>query len=448
MTKKEERTRIYASVPLGISKVSSFFGKPSPQSIENDIPYVKIQREHDEASLYIVVPKENIKDGISDQVLSGISKILSDPLQHRMVFTPFAFSDYQSGHYWFDSSDFCDFFGYQRDALGRHYTYNRKKIMQLHANLLQIRVEIPVIRGNKKILYEGKLIYSVDQQVTGYINDVEVFKKGRFGILPELWNDVRKYGYYAPLDERAFRINLNEYPWGFKIHSALIFEARKSWNKGVRDQGILNLNLFSFIDIAGIDVSPYLKHRKFSLLMERTVKELEYLKNCHRADKKNNLGGSEGLIGDYEIREEKLRVWLPGDIQSKLDSVKSTYVSESKPEATAALNSPIVRERVRHHMDRGILEGFYRELSQAGIKSRHVFITQLTTAALQHLWKEKREVLSMYGASSIDINELAQRISKSFPYNRGWGKRFVIEQIDSMIYLEILSNLQYKKETE
>ncbi len=374
MTSKEAK-RQYASVPLGVSKVSSLFGKLTPQYIETQVPYVKIKRGVDEASLFLVIPKEDIENGISDQVLSGISKMLSDPVQHKMVFAPFAFADYQNGHYWFDTNDFCDFFGYSRDSLGRHYTHNRKRVTELHSNLLQIRVEIPVIRGNKKLVYEGKLIYGVDEQLTGYVNNKEVFKKGKFGILPELWNDVRKHGYYAPLDERAYRINLNEFPWGFKIYSALVFEARRSWNKGTRDRGILNFDHLKFLDVAGVDITLYLKHRKYSLLMDRIIKELDYLKNCYKTAS-NNLGGTEGLIGDYDIREEQLRIWLPIDIQTKLDNVKQTFITGNKSEPQLS-EIDITQKRVRHHLGRELLEGFYRDLSNQEIKSRHKFIEEL-----------------------------------------------------------------------
>ena len=443
MTKKEERTRSYASVPLGISKMSSFFGKLSPESVEFEIPYVKIKGQIDEASLSIVVPKEDIQDGISEQILLGISKMLSDPTQHKMVLAPFAFASHQSGHYWFDAGDFCDFFGYQRDASGRHDTDNRKKIMRLHANLLQIGVEIPAVRGNKKIVYEGKLVHAVNAEATGYIDNVKVFKKGQFGILPELWNDVKKHGYYAPLDKRAFKININEYPWGFKIYSALVFEARKSWNKGVRDRGVLSFNLLRFLDTAGIDISYYIKQRRFSELMERLIKELEYLKKCHQVGK-NNLGGSNGLISDYEIRGENLQVWLPDDLKLKLGTVKNKSLPKTETKETPSLIAPVIKERVRRHIDQSILEGFYKELSQERIKSRPEFITQLATAALEHFWNERREILTVYGVSSIDPKEIAQRISQNFPYNRGWGKSFVIEQVDSMVYLEILTILQQR----
>ena len=423
--------------------MASFFGKLSPESVEFEIPYVKIKGQIDEANLSLVVPKEAIQqDGISEQILLGISKMLSDPTQHKMVLAPFAFANHQYGHYWFDAGDFCDFFGYQRDASGRHDTDNRKKIMKLHGNLRRIGVEIPAIRGNKKIVYEGKLVYIVDAEATGYIDGVEVFKKGKFGILTELWNDVKKYGYYAPLDNRAFRINIKEYPWGFKIYSAIVFEARKLWNKGVRERGVLNFNLLRFLDIAGIDISPYVKQRKFSLLMERIIKELDYLKTCHQTAK-NNLGGSTGLIGDYEIRGENLQVWLPDDLKLKLSTVKNKHLSEI--EETPSLSSPLVKEGLRRHIDQSILEGFYRELSQARVKSRPEFITRLATAALKYLWNEKREILTVYGASSLDPKEIAHRISQNFPYSRGWGKSFIIEQVDSMIYIEILSTLQELK---
>jgi hypothetical protein len=446
MAKKGESTRSYASVPLGISKISSFFGKISPESIEFEIPYVKIKGQIDETSLSLVVPKEAIEqDRISEQILLGISKMLSDPIQHKMFFAPFAFANHQYGHYWFDVSDFCDFFGYQRDASGRHDTDNRKKIMKLHGNLRRIGVEIPAIRGNKKIVYEGKFVYIVDAEATGYIDGVEVFKKGKFGILTELWNDVKKYGYYAPLDKRAFRINSKEYPWGFKIYSAIVFEARRSWNKGVRDKGALISNLLRFLDTAGIDVSTYIRHRNFSLLMDRLIKELEYLKRCHRTTK-NNLSGSVGLIDDYEIREENLRVWLTDDLKIKLGAIKDKSLSKAESEEIYSLTSDsIVAEHVRHHIDQSILEGFYKELSYVRTKSRIEFIAQLATAALKYLLNEKREILIAYGAPCLDPKEIAQRIAQNFPYNRGWGKSFIIQQVDSMIYMEILGTLRELK---
>lgn len=445
MAKKEERTRSYASVPLGISKVSSFFGKISPESVEFEIPYVKIKGQIDEASLSFVVPKEAIQqDGISEHILLGISKMLSDPTQHKMVLAPFAFANHQYGHYWFDAGDFCDFFGYQRDTSGRHDTDNRKKIMKLHGNLRRIGVEIPAIRGNKKIVYEGKFVYIVDAEATGYIDGVEVFKRGKFGILTELWNDVRKYGYYAPLDKRAFRINSKEYPWGFKIYSAIVFEARRSWNKGVRDKGALIFDLLHFLDTAGIDVSTYIRHRNFSLLMDRVTKELEYLKRCHRI-MKNNLTGSTGLIDDYEIRENNLRIWLPDDLKVKLSAVKDKSISKMEIEEIPSLTPSLIAKRVRHHIDQSILEGFYKELSKMQIISRSEFITQLATAALKYFLNEKIEILMAYGAPSLNPSEIAYRISQSFPYSRGWGKSFVIEQIDSMIYMEILNTLQEPK---
>ena len=96
MAKKEERTRSYASIPLGISKMASFFGKLSPESVEFEIPYVKIKGQIDETSLSLVVPKEAIQqDGISEQILLGISKMLSDPTQHKMVIAPFAYENQQ-----------------------------------------------------------------------------------------------------------------------------------------------------------------------------------------------------------------------------------------------------------------------------------------------------------------------------------------------------------------
>ena len=446
MAKKEERSRSYASVPLGISKISSFFGKISPESIEFEIPYVKIKGQIDETSLSLVVPKEAIQqDGISEQILLGISKMLSDPIQHKMFFAPFAFANHQYGHYWFDAGDFCDFFGYQRDVSGRHDTDNRKKIMKLHSNLRRIGVEIPAIRGNKKIVYEGKFVYIVDAEATGYIDGVEVFKKGRFGILTELWNDVRKYGYYAPLDKRAFRINSKEFPWGFKIYSAIVFEARRSWNRGVRDKGALTFNLLRFLDTAGVDVSTYIKHRNFSLLMERVTKELEYLKRCHRTIK-SNLSGSTGLIDDYEIQEENLWVWLTDDLKIKLGAIKDKSPPKIEAEEINSLIiSPIATEQVRHHIDQSILEGFYTELSYVGIKSRPEFIAQLATAALKYFLNEKREILMAYDAPCLDPKEIAQRISQNFPYSRGWGKSFIIEQLDSMIYMEILDTLRELK---
>ncbi len=142
---------------------------------------------------------------------------------------------------------------------------------------------------------------------------------------------MKDHGYYAPLDERAYRIDLDSFPWGFKLYTASVLEGRRLWNKGVRNKGVFTVELKKFLSLAGVNLDMYRKNPTRKL--ERLKKDLDYLTSCHTQGERC-LGGREGLIEDYKLEILNIgslggwiRIRLPQGVLERLQGV----IEENSP---------------------------------------------------------------------------------------------------------------------